>query len=81
MMKSRLDCSHRQTLSRRRALELAGGAAVFTFWQPKAHTLPAPQQYVDRLAVERIADHEAPRPPILIDAQTHVCGVPAASVR
>ena len=72
MMKSRLDCSHRQTLSRRRALELAGGAAVFTFWQPKAHTLPAPQQYVDRLAVERIADHEAPRPPILIDAQTHV---------
>src|SRR5262249_37153383 len=72
MIKSCLDCSLRQTLSRRRALELAGGAAVFTFWQRKAHTLPTPQQYVDRLAVERIADHEAPRPPILIDAQTHV---------
>jgi uncharacterized protein len=72
MTKSRLACANRQTLSRRRALELAGGAAVFTFWQHKAHGLPALEQYVDRLAVERIADRDPARLPILIDAQTHV---------
>ena len=72
MTKSRLDCANRQTLFRRRALELAGSAAVFTFWQHKAHGLPALEQYVDRPAVERIADRDPARPPILIDAQTHV---------
>src|SRR5215472_10218958 len=72
MTKSRLDRSHRQTLSRRRALELAGGAAAFTFWQRKAHGFTAPEHFVDRLAAERIADRDPARPPILIDAQTHV---------
>ena len=62
----------RDTLSRRRALELGGGATVFTFWQRKAHGLPAPGYFVDRLAAERIADRDPVRPPILIDAQTHV---------
>ena len=72
MTKSRLDRSHRQTLSRRRALGLAGGAAAFTFWQRKPHRFPAPEHFVDRLAAERIADRDRTRPPILIDAQTHV---------
>ena len=62
----------RNTFSRRRALELAGGATVFTFWQRKAHGLPVPEHFVDRLAAERIADRDRTRPPILIDAQTHV---------
>src|SRR5215471_7522427 len=52
MTKSRLERSHRQTLSRRRALGLAGGAAAFTFWKHEAHGFPAPRQYVDRLTVE-----------------------------
>src|SRR5215467_10011873 len=72
MTKSRLDRSHRPTLSRRRALGLAGGAAAFTFWQRKLHGFPAPEHFVDRLAAERIADRGPARPPILIDAQTHV---------
>jgi len=72
MTKSRLDRSHRPTLSRRRALGLAGGAAAFTFWQRKQHGFPAPEHFVDRLAAERIADRDPARPPILIDAQTHV---------
>src|SRR6516165_3196758 len=62
----------RNTFSRRRALELAGGAAAFTFWQRKAHGLPVPEHFVDRLAAERIADRDPARPPILIDAHTHV---------
>ena len=72
MTKSRLDRSHRPTLSRRRALGLAGGAAAFTFWQRKQHGFPAPEHFVDRLAAERIADRDPARPPIFIDAQTHV---------
>jgi hypothetical protein len=58
----------RDTLSRRRALELGGGATVFTFWQRKAHGLPAAGYFVDRLAAERIADRDPVRPPLLIDA-------------
>lgn len=72
MTKSGLDRSQRQILTRRRALELASGAAVFTFWQRKAHGFPGPKHFVDRLAAERIADRDPVRPPILIDAQTHV---------
>jgi hypothetical protein len=59
-------------LSRRQAFELAGGATVFTFLQRKAHSVPAAEGFVDRLAAERIADRDLARPPILIDAQTRV---------
>jgi predicted TIM-barrel fold metal-dependent hydrolase len=72
MMKSGLDWPRRQTLSRRRALGFVGGATVFSFWQRKARAFPVPAHYVDRLAAERIADRDPARPPILIDAQTHV---------
>jgi predicted TIM-barrel fold metal-dependent hydrolase len=72
MTKSALDWPQRQIFTRRRALELAGGATVFTFWQRKAHGFPAPEHFVDRLAAERIADRDPARPPIFIDAQTHV---------
>jgi hypothetical protein len=67
-----LDRPRIDRLSRRRALELAGGATAFTFLQRKAHGFPAPEHYVDHLAAERIADRDPARPPILIDAQTHV---------
>jgi hypothetical protein len=53
-------------------LRVASGASVFTFWQRKAHSLPALERYVDRIAAERIADRDAARPPILVNAQTHV---------
>jgi hypothetical protein len=59
-------------MSRRGWLRLASGGSVFTFWQRKAHSLPALERYVDRTAAERIADRDAARPPILVDAQTHV---------
>lgn len=72
MTKRSFDRPRRDTLSRRRALKLAGGATVFTFWHRKAPGLPAPEHYVDRLAAERIADRDPARPPILVDAQTHV---------
>jgi predicted TIM-barrel fold metal-dependent hydrolase len=72
MTKTDPDRSQRRALSRRRALELAGGATAFTFWQRKPQDFPASDRFVDRLAAERIADRDPPRPPILIDAQTHV---------
>jgi hypothetical protein len=59
-------------MARRGLFRLASGASVFTFWQRKAHSFPALEQYVDRIAVERIADRDAARLPILVDAQTHV---------
>jgi hypothetical protein len=62
----------KNTVSRRGLLGLASGATAFTFWHRKAHSFPAAEQYVDRVAAERIADREPPRPPILVDAQTHV---------
>src|SRR5438067_2665160 len=62
----------RITLSRRGLLGLASGATAFSFWQRKAHTFPAAERYVERVAAERIADRDAARPPILVDAQTHV---------
>ena len=72
MTRTSLDRPRIETLSRRQALELAGGATVFTFWHRKAHGFPVPEHYIDHLAAERIADRAPPRPPILIDAQTHV---------
>ena len=62
----------RITLSRRGLLGLASGATAFSFWQRKAHTFSAAERYSDRVAAERIADRDAARPPILVDAQTHV---------
>jgi hypothetical protein len=59
-------------VSRRGSLGLASGATAFTFWDRKARGLPAAEQYVDRVAAERIADRAPPRPPILVDAQTNV---------
>src|ERR1700738_4949284 len=72
MTKSGFDWPRRNTLSRREVIGLAGAGAVFSFWQRKVHGLPAAEQYVDRLAAERIADRDPARPPILVDAQTHV---------
>jgi uncharacterized protein len=72
MTKSGFDWPRRNTLSRREVIGLAGAGTVFSFWQRKVHGLPAAEQYVDRLAAERIADRDPARPPILVDAQTHV---------
>jgi predicted TIM-barrel fold metal-dependent hydrolase len=72
MTKSGFDRPRRNTLSRRGVLGLAGAGTVFTFWQRKVYGLPPAEPYVDRLAAERIADREPGRPPILVDAQTHV---------
>jgi predicted TIM-barrel fold metal-dependent hydrolase len=72
MSKSTLDRPLRGAFSRRRALEFVSGAIAFTFWQRKAHGFPAPEHFVDCLAAERVADRDPARPPILIDAQTHV---------
>jgi predicted TIM-barrel fold metal-dependent hydrolase len=72
MTKSGFDRPRRNTVSRRGVLGLAGAGTVFTFWQRKVHGLPPAEHYVDRLAAERIADREPARPPILVDAQTHV---------
>jgi predicted TIM-barrel fold metal-dependent hydrolase len=72
MTKSGFDRPRRNTLSRRGVLGLAGAGTVFTFWQRKAHGLPSAEHYVDRLAAERIADRGPARPPIIVDAQTHV---------
>lgn len=52
-------------------MSLAAGAALL----PKraAAAQPAPGSFVDRLAVQQIADRDpALRPPLLIDMQTHV---------
>lgn len=72
MTKSGFDRPRRNTLSRRGVLGLASAGTVFTFWQRKAHGLPAPERFFDRLATERIADRDPARTPILVDAQTHV---------
>ena len=72
MTKTVASQSRKHTVSRRGLLGLASGATAFTFWHRKAHSFPAAEQYVDRVAAERIADHAPPRPPILVDAQTHV---------
>ena len=70
MTKTGLDWPQRQTLWRRRALELAGGATAFTFWRRKPHGPLRSEHFVERLAADRIADRDPLRPPILIDAET-----------
>ena len=72
MTKTVVSQPRKNTVSRRGWFGLASGAAVFTFWHRKAPGFPGAEQYVDRAAAERIADRAAPRPPILVDAQTHV---------
>ncbi|HEX4614833.1 MAG TPA: amidohydrolase family protein [Stellaceae bacterium] len=72
MTKEPVGQPRKYTVSRRGWFGLASGAAVFTFWHRKAPSFPRAEQYVDRAAAERIADRAAPRPPILVDAQTHV---------
>ena len=71
MTKTVVSQPRKNTVSRRRLLGL-GGATAFTFWHRKARGFPAAEQYVDRVAAERVADRAPPRPPILVDAQTHV---------
>jgi len=72
MTKSGFDRLRRNTLSRRGVIGLASAGTVLTFWQRKVHGLPAAEHYVDRLAADRVADRDPARPPILVDAQTHV---------
>ena len=72
MTKSGFDRLQRNTLSRRGVIGLASAGTVHTFWQRKVHRLPAAEHYVDRLAADRVADRDPARPPILVDAQTHV---------
>ena len=72
MTKSGFDRLQRNTLSRREVIGLASAGTVLTFWQRKVHGLPAAEHYVDRLAADRVADRDPARPPILVDAQTHV---------
>jgi len=72
MTKSGFDRLQRYTLSRRGVIGLASAGTVLTFWQRKVHGLPAAEHYVDRLAADRVADRDPARPPILVDAQTHV---------
>jgi predicted TIM-barrel fold metal-dependent hydrolase len=72
MIKTMVSQRRKDTVTRRRLLGLASGATAFTFWHREAHSFPAAEQYIARVAAERIADRAPPRPPILIDAQTHV---------
>ena len=72
MTNSGFDRLQRNTLSRREVIGLASAGTVLTFWQRKVHGLPAAEHYVDRLAADRVADRDPARPPILVDAQTHV---------
>jgi predicted TIM-barrel fold metal-dependent hydrolase len=72
MTKSGFDRLRRNRLSRRGVIGLASAGTVLTFWQRKVHGLPAAEHYVDRLAADRVADRDPARPPILVDAQTHV---------
>jgi predicted TIM-barrel fold metal-dependent hydrolase len=63
-------------LSRREMLKLtAAGAAGVTFLQHRSSASPlAAENFIDRLALERIADRDVTslKPPVLIDLQTHV---------
>ena len=60
----------RKGVSRRQVLGLAAGAGAFTIWPKSASAL---NRFVDRTALEQVADNDAAaRPPLLVDAQTHV---------
>jgi len=72
MIKTMVSQRRKDAVTRRRLLGLASGATAFTFWHREAHSFPAAEQCIDRVAAERIADRAPPRPPMLIDAQTHV---------
>jgi hypothetical protein len=68
------ECGARKTVSRRNMLALAGSAGVFTIMAPRARLLaPAAERFFDRASYEQVADNDpAARPPLLVDAQTHV---------
>ena len=69
-----LKSTRKEKVTRRDLLKLGAGAAGFTFLQRRASALPvADSRFVDRIAVERIADRDASlQPPLLVDLQTHV---------
>jgi uncharacterized protein len=61
-------------VSRRQILTAAAGTATFTFLQRRAEARPiAPATFFDSGVLEQVADRDpALRPPLLVDAQTHV---------
>src|ERR1700752_4993420 len=61
-------------ISRRRVLAAAAGAATFTFLQRRAAARPiSPAAFLDGAVLEQVAHRDpALRPPLLVDAQTHV---------
>jgi len=66
--------SEAERVSRRDMLKLGTGAAGLTFLQRRADSSALPSsRFVDRTAVERIADRDTDlHPPLLVDLQTHV---------
>jgi predicted TIM-barrel fold metal-dependent hydrolase len=66
--------SQSEKLSRRNMLKLSAGAAGLTLLRRRADALPLPvSSFVDKEAVERIADRDTKmHPPLLVDLQTHV---------
>jgi predicted TIM-barrel fold metal-dependent hydrolase len=73
-MKSHDRLGETAELSRRGVLSLAAGAAgAVLLGERAAIAQPSPGSFVDRLAVQQIADRDpAIRPKLLIDMQTHV---------
>jgi hypothetical protein len=73
-MKSHDRLSETAELSSRGVLSLAAGAAgAALLGERAAIAQPSPGSFVDRLAVQQIADRDpAIRPKLLIDMQTHV---------
>ena len=74
MTQNRESSKPKNSLSRRSLLKMGSSAALgFTFLQRRADALtPAASRFIDKLAVERIADGASADLPILIDMQTHV---------
>jgi len=66
--------SETEKLSRRGVLSLAAGAAGAALLRDRAAIAElSPGSFVDRLAIQQIADRDpALRPPLLVDMQTHV---------
>jgi hypothetical protein len=73
-MKTHVRRSATAELSRRGVLSLAAGATGAALLGGRAAIAqPSPSSFVDRLAIQQIADRDpALRPPLLIDMQTHV---------
>src|SRR5436305_11019550 len=66
--------TRKNALTRRALLKMGSGAALgFTFLQRRseAQTIAA-SRFIDKIAVERLADRGPADLPILIDMQTHV---------